>query len=219
MARFGPFLLWLGLLIGAWSLLWVGHEAAAARFGLRFTRDLDTVLWTLAKVGLWLLPVAALIRREGGPPLPAYLGLDHLRGVGIAAVASLVWIAVNTPPPARAAPFDLALASALLVAPLFEEVVFRGWALHHLCRRGVHFLMANLATALAFALLHVPGWVAAGMSAEVALRQGGGVVALGLGLGFLRRGRSLWGPILLHLTNNLLSEGLIGAALDAATGP
>ena len=51
-----------------------------------------------------------------------------------------------------------ALVNVLVVAPLFEEVVFRGFFLRELQESHVAFWPANITAALMFLGLHLPGW-------------------------------------------------------------
>ena len=51
-----------------------------------------------------------------------------------------------------------ALVNVLVVAPLFEEVVFRGFFLRQLQDTHVAFWPANITAALMFLGLHLPGW-------------------------------------------------------------
>ncbi len=105
----------------------------------------------------------------------------------------------------------LALATvAVIVAPLAEELMFRGVLLSALIPRlGVR--TAAVVTALAFAALHMPGlhwqWFA--------LPQ---LVVLGLVLAWLRlHCRSLWPAILAHATHNALALGAWSVAFSVLT--
>lgn len=82
------------------------------------------------------------------------------------------------------------LLSAVVLAPLFEEVVFRGYVASSL-RRSYGGLVAWIGSALAFGLVHlIPSVV---LSASL----------MGLVLGyFALRYRSLWLSIVLHAMNN-----------------
>lgn len=82
------------------------------------------------------------------------------------------------------------LLSAVVLAPLFEEVVFRGYVAGSL-RRSYGALVAWIGSAVAFGLVHlIPSVV---LSATL----------MGLGLGyFALRYRSLWLSIVLHAMNN-----------------
>ncbi len=111
----------------------------------------------------------------------------------------------------REGPVDPALAAVLiygvLVAPLFEEVLFRGFLVPPLARRwGAVGAIAG--TAVAFGLLH-----GADPSAVVPL------TGLGALLAWLRlRTGSLWPAIALHLGNNAFAALAVLAGLPPPGG-
>jgi membrane protease YdiL (CAAX protease family) len=121
-------------------------------------------------------------------------------------------------PPPNLTPHHL--VGALLVAPIFEELLFRGAMLRALRERGLGRGPAVLASALAFAALHLPGWIVhKGLDPSI-VASFFGVAAFGVVLGHLGwRAPSLWAPIALHAANNLLSTGALGwLARHAAPG-
>jgi membrane protease YdiL (CAAX protease family) len=101
------------------------------------------------------------------------------------------------------------LLNALLIAPLFEEILFRGFFLGALQSSGVGFWTANVIVALMFLGIHLPGWY---FMASPSLTQGAailGILLVGLGAGFARaRSGSLSGSIAFHVVNNLYSAFL-----------
>jgi CAAX protease family protein len=127
-----------------------------------------------------------------------------------------------------------ALAGSVLLAPLTEEIFFRGYLFRQLFRRANwSFGRAALVTALFFGLAHI-GSALRGNPWEVA----GVVVITGLGGAFfawllVRWGDNLWVPIGLHVFMNLwwacfdgdrtalgtwAANGSRGAAVAAAIG-
>lgn len=87
---------------------------------------------------------------------------------------------------------------AVVMAPLFEEVVFRGIIQKGLINKGVKPVWAIWIAALAFGIVHGNPW------------QFVGAVLLGYVLGLVyHRTKSLLLPILLHAFNNLVSVLLI----------
>lgn len=87
---------------------------------------------------------------------------------------------------------------AVIMAPLFEEIVFRGIIQGGLINRGVPPLKAILLSSIIFGLVHANPW------------QFVGAVFLGCVLGLVYyKTKSLLMPILLHAFNNLCSALLI----------
>ncbi|MBW8360191.1 MAG: CPBP family intramembrane metalloprotease [Weeksellaceae bacterium] len=87
---------------------------------------------------------------------------------------------------------------AVMMAPLFEEIVFRGIIQKGLINKGVKPIWAIWIAALAFGIVHGNPW------------QFVGAVLLGYVLGLVYyRTKSLLMPILLHAFNNLVSVLLI----------
>jgi len=94
-----------------------------------------------------------------------------------------------------------ALLAAILVAPLCEEIFFRGFVFPGLLRR-LSLWPAMTLSALLFALAHAD----LGSFLPLAL--------IGLALAYLRwRTRSLWPCVALHTLNNLVAAALLAPAL------
>ena len=87
---------------------------------------------------------------------------------------------------------------AVVMAPLFEEIVFRGIIMKGLTNKGVKPVTAIIISAVVFGLVHGNPW------------QFVGAVLLGCVLGLVyHKTKSLLLPILLHAFNNLCSAILI----------
>lgn len=87
---------------------------------------------------------------------------------------------------------------AVIMAPLFEEIIFRGIILKGLINKGMRPLTAILLSSLAFGIVHGNPW------------QFAGAVLLGSVLGFVYyKTKTLLLPILLHAFNNFCSALLI----------
>lgn len=215
-------------LLGVLALWTVAHSLN--RWVL-FTDDRSPVLryawWTGAKVVCWLVPTYLLLRRFGGASL-RWLGLTTGKGLGLAAIWATLWIGIQAAgsalhlplfalPPADLAPY--ALATSLLVAPIFEEVLFRGAMLRTMREGGYSRGVTVLACALAFALLHIPGWIfRRGLDPGI-FGAFLGVWILGMLAGLLAwRVPTLWAPILLHWANNLWSSGAFAWLLERVLG-
>jgi len=190
----------------------------------------------LLKVGVFVLPalaVAMLITRVRLPAAVHWLGLDGrvLHGYGFAAAATLpmaIVLLVGGLPSPR---LD-AVADSLLLGPLAEEVLFRGFLLTVLVRvAGWRPGPAILASALLFGMAHTPAPVVLGTVARVlaglappldlllsASRETMAFATGGVLFGWIYyRWGSLWPAIGLHAGINLwwdLSVGPSGRAPD-----
>ena len=90
------------------------------------------------------------------------------------------------------------MVMAVIMAPIFEEIVFRGIIQKGLINKGTKPVTAIAISAVIFGLVHGNPW------------QFGGAVLLGSVLGFVYyKTKSLLLPIFLHAFNNLCSSLLI----------
>jgi membrane protease YdiL (CAAX protease family) len=123
------------------------------------------------------------------------------------------------PPTGQASGLLIQLVAAAIVAPLAEEIVFRGFAITA-WRRGIGPSRAILRAALLFAIAHVIGIHADSFPEAIGLFVVGmGTrlpVAYALGWLFVRR-ESIWAPIGLHATFNAALLILAHVTVTAAT--
>ncbi len=98
--------------------------------------------------------------------------------------------------------------SGVLVAPIVEEIVFRGAVLGALMQR-YRFPIANLLTAFFFLGIHIPGWYFQGVLTDTLLSPLNGALSifiLGLIFGYVAyRSNSVSGSILAHILNNFFN--------------
>lgn len=213
-----PLLVWLGSLYGGWALLWGAHE----RWLAQLSPGWELLFWTLAKLLVWFGPALLWLRSLG---VPALEGLGITRptraGVGWGLFYSALWLALcegqvwaGTPRPTTDT-LTLAHGSAVLVAPLLEELLFRGFLRGRLRALGLGAWATVLLCAALFALLHLPGWIATGRYAGLeVLRELGGLTLTGLCFGLVReRGGVICAAVPLHFVNNLWSSGVLGYLL------
>jgi membrane protease YdiL (CAAX protease family) len=167
----------------------------------------------ITKLPLYILPIVLYAREIQRSSALAFLKLD--RGLRqrwpwtlIAMLffalypLALGWIQGN--PEFHRISF-LYFGAAVLVAPLTEEVVFRGFLLSTLDQQ-LPFWPANLLQAAMFCLSHVPSWIARGASLSVL--DVVWVTLFGAVAGLLyKKSGSLWTCVLIHATNNL-AQGL-----------
>jgi len=213
------FLLWVSCLLALWLAAWILHEAVFVPRGWAVASWSAGLYWTVAKLAVWIAPAVWILRRAG-EGIGAATGLGTTRGLGWGLLLALAWLGVQVvsskirgawPSPARSIASYAAL-NAYVISPLFEEFVFRGFALRTLRRRGVGFWPAALATAAAFSLIHVPGWVFMHGAGAVALAPLASVLLFGVVAAAVSwRIPSLWACSAVHLANNAWSEGLIVA--------
>ena len=99
---------------------------------------------------------------------------------------------------------------SLVVAPLLEELLFRGLLLHELAELLPRW-GANLLTSLLFAGIHLPFWLAHGGVSGALMANTAGVFIFSLLAGWLYLdSSSIWPPTLAHITNNCIAALLIG---------
>ena len=100
----------------------------------------------------------------------------------------------------------ISLLATVILAPISEELLFRGLTLRFLRSAGVKFAAANLIQALFFGILHMN------------LVQGIYAFAVGLVLGYVAgKCRTVFLPILLHLCFNIAGT-VLAALLSGNTG-
>ncbi|MBX3249530.1 MAG: CPBP family intramembrane metalloprotease [Myxococcales bacterium] len=197
--------LWVVIVYPGWVLAWLASRAL-----LGAGASDAFVYWLVAKLTLWVGASAAILGLRG------WWG-DAARGSwrtwAAIAGAALVWVGVSAlagPTPPRQDPWSEATLTIVVIAPVLEELLFRGVLWTRLVDAGVDERTTWLVTAAAFALLHVPGWiVTSGLSADLVSRLGLIFFAgLFFGLGRRLTGR-VGAAIALHFVNNLWSAGLL----------
>jgi membrane protease YdiL (CAAX protease family) len=208
-------------LLTAWTAVWFLYQGL---FATRLPLGGWSAFWwwTGAKVLVWIVPPIWMLRREG-QSLARATGLDTVRGLKYGAPLALAYLAIQIGWSSMrhhwpAEPRVLAAAvNACLVAPLFEELVFRGFALRRFRRAGVRFWPAAAGTTTAFGLLHVPGWLFMNGATWSTLFSVLNVMAVGMVLAAIAwRLPSLWCAILIHAVHNAWDQGVILALVRAA---
>lgn len=105
---------------------------------------------------------------------------------------------------------DLTLVSTIatvILAPISEEVVFRGLTMKILEKTNWKFWVVNILQALLFGIEHL-NWV-----------QGIYAFVLGLALGYVcKKTDSLWGSILAHMTFNISGTWIVAAVFPESEG-
>jgi membrane protease YdiL (CAAX protease family) len=205
-AVFAVYVAW----IGAWLLKGVldRHVAWVTSSGGAFA------YWTTMKLLLWIAPSVVLIRLSGRRVHAAF-ETQRLRPVlawGVGTGLLLGVIALIAKAVMRRPLFALTLSwpqfSVLVVAPAFEEFMFRGAVLGNLTQR-YRFPLANTLTAVLFLGMHLPGWHFQGrLWANLAAPVSGALSIFLLGWVFglvAHKGKSVVASMLAHSLNNLFS--------------
>jgi membrane protease YdiL (CAAX protease family) len=129
-------------------------------------------------------------------------------GVGLALGAITIGIKALGNQPIFAFKTILSLLSGVLIAPIVEEIAFRGAVLGSLTQR-YRFWFANLLTAFFFLGVHFPGWYFQGtlMTNVSSLLNGAvSIFILGLVFGYVaHQSKSVSGSIITHILNNIFN--------------
>jgi len=197
---------------------WAAFRQVGAALTLPWSDD-----WTDAvlKLTFWVAPCAIALRLFGAGSyreVAAELGLAGRAWVGVAfgLVALVPLLAVmafaGTPRPVR---FDV-MVGVVIVGPVAEEVLFRGWLFRQLSRQaGWPALAAVLVSAIAFGLAHIHNLSSyAFHSRELTTMLSAAAVGVLLAW-MVWRWNSLWPAIGLHAVMNLSWQLFGGPALAA----
>lgn len=194
---------------GAWLLLPLVEE----RLAWPVTSNERTAYWTIMRVFLWTVPGMFAFRHIG-----ISLG-KAMRGDGVR--TTLIWgvgagLLIGAEAVVRkwlggqpfSLTFDWPFVSVVLIAPIVEEFVFRGFVLGGLMQR-YRFAGANVIASVLFVGAHVPGWYFSGVLMERLAQPIGGagsIFVLGLIFGYVvLKCRSVAGGMIAHGLNNLFS--------------
>lgn len=211
----GYTLLFAALLYAAWTGAWMLEQAIESRGVWLTSSGQRSLYWLLMKLLLWIIPSMLFIRWTGRR-VGAVMGLGRVRaiflwggGVGLALGLTTVIVKLVGHQPFFASPLGWALFSGVIVAPVVEEITFRGAILGALERR-FPFGIANAATSLLFLGAHLPGWYFQGcLWANLKTPVGGAlsIFLLGLVFGYVaHRSRSVAAGTLTHALNNLFNS-------------
>jgi membrane protease YdiL (CAAX protease family) len=177
------------LAIYFWMALWIFRKAR--RNNVNFRRFFQR------KVRLRIIPilglVLALIGFSTGAILLLYFGLSHV------SPKILAWVTRPDPSPSpnrmvRRTNLLLDCLSTIALAPLIEEVLFRGFLLNRWATKwGIR--KAILPAAVVFGAMHIDGII------------GASIFGVCMSLLYLKT-RALWAPMTAHALNNLVATAL-----------
>lgn len=222
----GTPLAFAALLVAGWAvrlalLPWERHLGPAGRI-------LADQLLAAAVLGglpiLWWLIVDPVSWREVLRPFPGAGRRAGWLAIGMAGAyvvaVRLTEVAAGRPPiaiPMAAPVLDiLTVALGATARAALEEALFRGYLLGRLCAGGLRFVGANLVQAIAFAVLHAPGWLlVSGLDTGQALGLVATTLIFALIAGMIVRWRGGIGTaVALHAAVNIAS----GAGWSGAWG-
>jgi membrane protease YdiL (CAAX protease family) len=214
---------WRALLAvtGGVSLAWALHNGLLLPWEIRHVGpEVREPALVALRILVWIVPVLAYLSRFDPRPRGVALGLagrlqprglvlGALVGAGYLTLVGVLLSATGEPSPgARVFAAWLVSLPALyaFLQVVIEEVFCRGFLLGQLVRH-ISSRRAQLVTALFFAAMHLPAWIAEGGIRVGLIPSAVMVFALGLVLGFATRaGGTIHLAIVIHLANNLLAQ-------------
>jgi uncharacterized protein len=204
------FLTYYIFVIPAWVSAWLLYE----QINLESQSSLiKFVYWTIAKLIIWILPIVVIVRFWIRRPLVEYLSLhEWKKGAKSGAVIGLVFIGLSFILDFFMRRFGLpqitiGFFSAVFLAPVLEETVYRGYVLGSLEKSGYGFWLSNFVAALAFLGIHLPGWYFMGSSNITQPIVILSIILIGMIAGYAKRkSGSTWASIVVHFINNLYSS-------------
>lgn len=206
--RFAPFLIYLILFHAFWMwgfVFWI--------YPWMQSLGKTTLFYALVNIPLrllvWVLPVFLYLRHIDHVDPIEYLRLrqNWKRGVIIGIVLSLInffgsMMRFGIPHPTlQSFDWNSAIGTSFLIG-FIEEVPYRGFILQKFEER-CGFWIANLLSSLLFLSMHLPGWISLHLfkvEGVISVFIFGAVMAI-----IFRYGKTLWGPIITHSTNDFLA--------------
>jgi uncharacterized protein len=196
--------------IGAWLL----EQAIESQGVWLVTSGSRSIYWLLMKLLIWVLP-AIIIIRLSHHTIREVMGLDRLRAIllwggGTGLVLGMTALLTKSfgGQPLFSPSLDWPLFSGVIVAPIVEEITFRGAILGALNTR-FRFWVANTITGAFFLGIHFPGWYFQGcLLANLKNPVGGALAIFLLGLLFgcvAQKSKSVVASTLCHTLNNLFN--------------
>jgi membrane protease YdiL (CAAX protease family) len=172
------------------------------------------VYWTAMKLLVWI-PPALLFIRLSGRSVRDVIGFAHIRSAilwgglsGLALGSMSLAVKAVMHRPLLSVSLSWPFFSVIVIAPVFEEFLFRGAVLGTLVQR-YRFALANVLTAALFVGLHLPGWYFQGrlwLNLTSPISGALSIFLLGLVFGLAtHKSKSLMAGILAHGLNNFFS--------------
>jgi len=195
-----------------WILAWLLEKGLEHEINWIITSGGQFTYWTIMALFLWLLPSIILIHSLGYR-VRELIAFSRwwsaiLWGCTAGFILILIKVIINafSHQPLFSLPINWSLATSVIVAPIVEEITFRGAVLRGLMLRH-RFVVANTMTALFFLGAHLPGWYFQGKLSYMLTHPVGGAISIlliGWILGLVAfKSNSVLGSILTHILNNL----------------
>ena len=196
---------------GAWLLLlWLQKQGVLP--GLPFDRFM---YWLVMRILLWVIPSVAIIR-SSGRSVREVLGAGRMKQILLwGGIIGLIWggkaplYNMLTNQPVHPIIWDWSFVTAVIYAPLVEEITFRGAVMGSLETR-MGFLLSNLLPGVLFLLVHFPGWYFDGfLSSGVTIVASSalGILLLGWIFGYIaHKSKSVIASTLAHMLNNFFQR-------------
>jgi membrane protease YdiL (CAAX protease family) len=215
------YIYWYPLLLAlAWIAAWLVNLDLRSAWHWAVTTD--AIYWIAMKFLIWLIPVCTLILVVERKNLVDFLELRRFwKGTAWALLAGLVVLAADFLIGAHSSVKHFALPepnavflNGVVMAPITEEITFRGFFLERLQLNGMSFWIGNLLTSVVFVAMHIIGWSFQGrIGSPVHLVQMvAPVLFLSLLFGWLKQKTgSLNAPLVFHILNNFYGFALKSA--------
>jgi membrane protease YdiL (CAAX protease family) len=198
----------------AWIGAWLLERSLESHVVWMNTSGGRSAYWLIMRVLLWILPAIAVIRLSGRR-LTDVMGLERVRSIiiwggGVGLILGSITLVTKTlgHQPLFVSQLGWPLFSGVLVAPIVEEITFRGAILGALDKR-FRFRVANAITGLLFLGVHLIGWSFQGrLLANLKTPVGGAlsIFLLGLVFGYVaHRSKSVAASTVTHILNNLFN--------------
>jgi membrane protease YdiL (CAAX protease family) len=196
--------------IGAWLL----EQALERNIGYMTTGQGQFIYWLIMKILLWVVPSIILIRYSGRT-FTEVMSIKRVQsllfwGCGVGLLLGAITILVKSlgQQPVFSSDNVLSFISGVIIAPIVEEITFRGAVLGALSQQ-YRFVYANILTAFFFLGVHLPGWYFQGTlmnTLSSPLTGALSIFLLGLVFGYVAyRSKSVSGSIITHMLNNLFN--------------
>ena len=166
-----------------WILAWLLEKGLEHEISWINTSGGQFTYWTIMTLLLWLLPSIILIHGLGYR-VRELISFSRWRSAiwwGCAAgfILILIKVIINaySHQPLFSLPINWSLATSVIVAPIVEEITFRGAVLQGLMLRH-RFVVANTMTAIFFLGAHLPGWYFQGKLSYMLTHPVGGAISI-----------------------------------------
>lgn len=204
----------IGLIYAAWIGAWIIEQTIESHSVLLSTSRSRFIYWLGMKILFWILPGLFIIRISKQEKFKVInlkrLPSAILWGVGSGLILGAISIITKlfTFQPIFSFSFSWSLLSGVIVAPILEEILFRGAVLPAL-KQQYGFIIANCITSLLFLGIHLPGWYFQDCLMEKLTHPVSGafsIFLLGLVFGYVaHKSRTVTGSILAHILNNFFN--------------